>query len=69
MMEQSCSTKHCTNHGIQFHSSYRSTTFALERASGKVGLDSLNTAYKVNELVHDFLVERTLKKPAGKSVT
>ena len=24
--------------GIQFHSSYRSTTYALERASGQVGL-------------------------------
>ena len=33
-----CSTKQCMQPGIQFHSSYRSTTYALERASGQVGL-------------------------------
>ena len=57
-----CCTKHVTKRGIQFHSSYRSTTFALERARGRVSHKGSKTAYTILELVHNFWIKSNPKK-------
>ena len=61
-----CSTKQCMQHGIQFHSSYRSTTYALERASGQIGLKRLIRLTRSSNWCTFFGSKNLKKSPAGK---